>query len=165
MEAVIKETPMSTTPQIPALRAAMLSAARRTALERFYGALATKNVDLVDQALTEHWEDIPLAPGQAPGPAGIKSIFAMLIAAFPDLTLEIVEALAEDDRAAVRVVCRATHRGDLFGVPASGKAIQFNLHEFHQFEGERIRRTWHMEDLFGLFAQIGSWPALAGEAA
>ena len=156
---------MSTTPQIPTLRAATLSAARRTAIEHFYGALAAKNFDLVDDALTEHWEDIPLAPGQAPGPAGVKWIFAMLIAAFPDLTLEIVEALAEGDRAAIRVVCKGTHRGDLFGVPASGKTVQFNLHEFHQFEGERIVRTWHMEDLFGLFAQIGSWPALAEEAA
>lgn len=153
------------TPQIPTFRAATLSDARRIALERFYGALASRNFDLVDDALTEDWEDIPLAPGQAPGPAGIKPIFAMLSAAFPDLALEIVEALAEDDRAAVRVVCKGTHRGDLFGVPASGKTIQFNLHEFHQFEGERIRRTWHMEDLFGLFAQIGSWPALAEETA
>ena len=153
------------TPQIPTFRAATLSNARRTALERFYGALATRNFDLVDDALTENWEDIPLAPGQAPGPAGVKPIFAMLCATFPDLTLEIVEALAEDDRAAVRVVCKGTHRGDLFGVPASGRTIQFNLHEFHQFEGERIRRTWHMEDLFGLFAQIGAWPALAEEAA
>src|SRR5580704_6150816 len=159
-EGSAKENPMSI-PQIPAFCAPALTDVRRTALEQFYCALATRNFDLVDGALTEHWEDIPLAPGQTPGPAGIKSIFGKLSVAFPDIALEIVDALAEGDRAAVRVECTATHRGDLFGVPASGKTVRFNLHEFHQFEGARIRRTWHMEDLFGLFAQIGSWPAPA----
>jgi hypothetical protein len=52
------------TPQIPTFRAATLSDARRTTLERFYGALATRNFDLVDDALTEHWEDT--CAGSAP---------------------------------------------------------------------------------------------------
>lgn len=152
-------------PTIPATSAHGLSPARRDAIERFYGALASRDFDMVDEALTHDWEDIPLAPGQAQGPAGIKPIFVMLVSAFPDLTVEIVDALADDDRAAVRVQCAGTHDGDLFGVAATGKPVRFALHEFHAFEGDRIRRTWHMEDLFGLFAQIGAWPAHAPEAA
>ena len=152
-------------PKIPTAMATSLSDGRRAAVEHFYGALASRDFDRVDDALTTDWEDIPLAPGQAHGPAGIKPIFAMLVAAFPDLSVEIVDALAEADRAAVRVDCAGTHEGDLFGVVASGKRVRFALHEFHQFEGDRIRRTWHMEDLFGLFAQIGAWPASAPEAA
>lgn len=154
-----------TQPKIPTSMASSLSPERRTAIERFYGALASRDFDQVDDALTMDWEDIPLAPGQAHGPAGIKPIFAMLIAAFPDLTVEIVDALGEGERAAVRVQCTGTHDGDLFGVSATGKSVRFALHEFHEFAGDRIRRTWHMEDLFGLFAQIGAFPALAPEAA
>jgi predicted ester cyclase len=153
-----------TIPPLSPSCAASLTPARRATLESFYGALATKELDLVDKALTTDWEDIPLAPGQGPGPAGIKPIFAMLLAAFPDLTLDIVDALSEGNRVAIRVQCASTHDGDLFGVPASGKLVRFNLHEFHEFEGDRVKRTWHLEDLFGLFAQIGSWPALAPEA-
>jgi hypothetical protein len=33
-----------------------------------------------------HWEDIPPAPGQGPGPEGVKPIFRMLLSAFPDLS-------------------------------------------------------------------------------
>lgn len=156
---------MSSIPSIHASFAKSLSPARRKSIEHFYGALTTQNFDLVDQALTAQWEDIPLAPGQAPGPAGIKAIFAMLVEGFPDLSLEIVDALAEGERAATRVACSGTHLGQLFGVPASGRTIHFNLHEFHEFQGDQIARTWHMEDLFGLFAQIGAFPSLSGEAA
>jgi steroid delta-isomerase-like uncharacterized protein len=99
------------------------------------------------------------------GPEGIKPIYRMLIAAFPDLSLEITDVLVETGRAAVRVSVTGTHRGDLVGVPASGKFVRFALHEFHEFQGDRLGRTYHMEDLFGLFMQIGAWPRLNGESA
>jgi steroid delta-isomerase-like uncharacterized protein len=151
--------------RVPAGMAQALSPGQRQSLEHFYGGLGTHDVDLVDQALASDWEDIPQAPGQAAGPEGIKPIFRMLISAFPDISVEIAEILSEAGRAAVRVSVTGTHRGDLFGVPASGKSVRFALHEFHEFEGDRLRRTYHMEDLFGLFAQIGAWPSLNGGAA
>jgi steroid delta-isomerase-like uncharacterized protein len=152
-------------PRVPTDMAQALSPGQRQSLEHFYGALGTHDADLVDQALASDWEDIPLAPGQAAGPEGIKQIFRMLILAFPDLSVEITEVLAEAGRAAVRVSVTGTHRGDLFGIPASGKFARFALHEFHEFGGDRLRRTYHMEDLFGLFTQIGAWPRLNGESA
>ena len=145
--------------RVPTDMAQALSPGQRQSLEHFYSALGTHDVDLVDQALASDWEDIPLAPGQAAGPEGIKPIFRNLILAFPDLSVEITEVLAETGRAAVRVSVTGTHRGDLFGVPASSKFVRFPLHEFHEFEGDRLRRTYHMEDLFGLFTQIGAWPS------
>ena len=97
--------------RVPTDMAQALSPGQRQSLEHFYGALGTHNVDLVDQALTSDWEDIPLAPGQAPGPEGVKPIFRMLISAFPDLSAEITEVLAEAGRAAARVSVTGTHRG------------------------------------------------------
>ena len=152
-------------PRVPTDMAQALSPGQRQSLEHFYNALGTRDVDLVDRALTSDWEDIPLAPGQTAGPEGVKPIFRMLISAFPDLSTEISEVLAEAGRAAARVIVTGTHRGDLFGAPASGKFVSFALHEFHEFDGDRLRRTYHMEDLFGLFMQIGAWPKLNGESA
>ena len=97
--------------RMPTDMAQALSPGQRQAIEDFYGALATHDVDLVDQALTSDWEDIPLAPGQAAGPEGVKPIFRMLISAFPDISTEITEVLAEAGRAATRVVVTGTHRG------------------------------------------------------
>jgi steroid delta-isomerase-like uncharacterized protein len=150
-------------PHIPPGKAESLTSGQRAALASFYGALGIHDVDLLDGALAENWEDIPLAPGQEAGPEGVKPILRMLLSAFPDLTLEIIDVLAEPGRAAAKVSVAGTHQGDFFGVPATGKTVQFALHEFHEFESDRLRRTWHMEDLFGLFAQVGSWPSLAQE--
>jgi steroid delta-isomerase-like uncharacterized protein len=146
--------------RVPIDMAQALSPGQRQSLEYLYGALVTRDVDLLDQALTPDWEDIPLVPGQAAGAEGLKPIFRMLISAFPDLSVEVTEILAEAGRAAARVIVTGTHRGDLFGVPPSGKFVRFALHEFHEFEGDRLRRTHHTEDLFGLFTQIGAWPIL-----
>ena len=145
--------------RVPADMAQALSPGQRQSLENFYSALETHDFDLVDQALTADWEDIPPAPGQPAGPEGVKLIFRMLLSAFPDLSAEVTEVLAEAGRAAARVSLAGTHRGDLLGVPASGKFVRFALHEFHEFEGDRVCRTYHMEDLFGLFMQIGAWPS------
>jgi hypothetical protein len=152
-------------PFIPNGAAPALTHGQRTALEAFYGALGRHDVKLLDEATTQDWEDIPLAPGQGPGPEGAKPVFRILLAAFPDLALDIVDVLAERDRAAVRARVSATHAGSLFGVPASGRRVTFVLHEFHDFEGDRLRRTWHLEDLFGLFSQVGAFPKLPGEPA
>ncbi|WP_372020743.1 ester cyclase [Tistrella mobilis] len=151
--------------RIPPTEAAGLSPGRRLALEHFYGGLSTDEVDLVDLALTPDWQDIPQMPGQVPGPRGIKPIFRMLREAIPDLAVEIHDVLAGPDRAAVRLTATGTHLGPLFGVPAGGRRISFAMHEFHRFEGERIAVTHHMEDLFGLFRQIGAWPLMEGAAA
>ena len=144
--------------QLPEGSATLLTRGQRLAIEALYSALGTHDVDLLDVALRPDWEDIPLAPGQGPGPNGLKPILRALFGALPDLAIEIREAIAAPDRVAIRAVATGTHDGELFGVPATGRKVVFSLHEFHEFDGDRIRRTWHMEDLFGLFTQIGQWP-------
>ncbi|VVB42603.1 hypothetical protein RHAL1_00282 [Beijerinckiaceae bacterium RH AL1] len=45
----------------------------------------------------------------------------------------------------------------------AGDRLLGRYHEFHDFAGDRLCRTWHMEDLFGLFSQVGAFPAATGE--
>ncbi|MGO7207319.1 ester cyclase, partial [Rhizobium ruizarguesonis] len=46
--------------------ASALTAGQHATLETFYGAFTRKNPDLLDEAVTSDWQDIPLAPGQGP---------------------------------------------------------------------------------------------------
>ena len=59
---------------------------------------------------------------------------------------------------AVRAEITGTHLGELFGIAATGKQVSFRLHEFHALENGRVVTTWHMEDWFGLFLQLGQFP-------
>jgi len=131
----------------------------REAVETFYRAFTEHDPDLVDAVLAPEWDDIPLAPGQAAGPEGIKGIIRSLAQAFPDVKIIVHDMVQEPGRIGVRAEISGTHRGALFGIPATGKAVNFRLHEFHRVEDGRLTTTWHMEDWFGVFLQLGQFPA------
>ncbi len=135
-------------------------AAERSAVERLYDAFSLKNPDLIDAAVTADWQDIPLAPGQGPGPDGMKPVIRQVIAAFPDVRIVIHDMVQLPGKIAVRGEITGTHRGELFGIAPTGKAVSFRIHEFHHLDGQRITTTWHMEDWFGLFLQLGRFPSL-----
>ncbi|MBN3723906.1 ester cyclase [Burkholderia sp. Ac-20379] len=134
-----------------------LSAERR-AVETLYRAFSEKNPDLVDAVLAPEWDDIPLAPGQGAGPEGIKPIIRSFGEAFPDVKIVIHDMIQVPGKIGVRAEITGTHQGELFGIPATGKPVSFRLHEFHELDGQRVTTTWHMEDWFGLFLQLGQFP-------
>ncbi|GAB3371407.1 ester cyclase [Massilia agri] len=135
-------------------------ARERHAVQRLYDAFSLHDPDLIDEAVTPDWDDIPLAPGQAPGPAGMKPIIRSVIAAFPDVRIVVHDMVQAPGRIAVRGEITGTHEGELFGIAPTGKAVRFRIHEFHALDGGRITTTWHMEDWYGLFLQLGRFPAI-----
>ncbi len=132
--------------------------AERTAVETLYRAFNDKNPDLLDLAVTQDWDDIPLAPGQGPGPQGFKPLLNSFITAFPDINIQIHDMLQEPGKIAVRAEITGTHQGEFMGMAATGSRISVRLHEFHLLNGERVTTTWHMEDWLALFQQIGQFP-------
>ncbi|AJY08521.1 ester cyclase [Burkholderia sp. SIMBA_043] len=133
----------------------------RVAVETLYRAFSDNDPDLVDTVLAPDWEDIPLAPGQGPGPDGIKPIIRSFAQAFPDVRIVIHDIVQVPGQIAVRAEITGTHRGELFGIAPTGKQVRFRLHEFHALDGQRVTTTWHMEDWFGLFLQLGQFPTQA----
>jgi len=129
-----------------------------TAVQTLYRAFSEQNPDLVDAVLAPDWDDIPLAPGQGPGPAGIKPIIRMLAAALPDVRITIHDTIQEPGKVGVRAEITGTHSGELFGIAPTGKKVSFRLHEFHAVKDGLITATWHLEDWFGLFLQLGQSP-------
>ena len=127
-------------------------------VQTFYRAFSDKNPQLLDQTVTSDWEDIPLAPGQGPGADGLKPILQSIVQAFPDFRIDIEDIVGSHGRIGVRAKITGTHRGEFFGIPATNKPISIALHEFHEMEKGRIKRTWHLEDWFSMLHQIGAWP-------
>jgi predicted ester cyclase len=137
-----------------------LTQEERTTLETLYKAFNQQTPDLLDQACTPDWQDIPLAPGQEAGPAGLKKMMPVFFSAFPDLKMEIHEVIGSHGRAAVRGSLVGTHRGNLFGVPATHEKVDMPFHDLHHFRDGRLTHTYHVEDWFGLFLRLGQWPSV-----
>lgn len=131
----------------------------RLTVETLYRAFSEQDPGLVDTVLAPDWGDIPLAPGQGPGPEGIKPIIRSLGQAFPDVHIVIHDLVQVPGRIAVRAEITGTHQGELFGIAPTGKQVSFRLHEFHELDGKHVTTTWHMEDWFGLFLQLGQFPS------
>ncbi|WP_230492484.1 ester cyclase [Martelella alba] len=83
----------------------------------------------------------------------------MLSSSFGEFRIEILDVLAQGDRVAVRAAMSGVHQGELFGIPPTGRTFTVALHEFHEFRDGRVAKTWHMEDWFSLFNQIGAFPS------
>jgi len=131
----------------------------RLAVETLYRAFTEKNPALVDTVLAPQWDDIPLAADQGPGPEGIKPIIRGLGEAFPDVQIVIHDMIQEPGKIGVRAEISGTHQGEFFGIAPTGKKVSFRLHEFHTLSDGLVTTTWHMEDWFGLFLQLGKFPA------
>ena len=136
----------------------------RVAVETLYRVFTDHDPDLLDQAVTPGWQDIPLAPGQAPGRDGMKPMIEGFLAAFPDTKITIHEIIGAPKRAAVRAEITGTHSGEWFGVAPTGRSFTLPIHEFHHVENGRVTHTWHMEDWFGWLHQMGAMGATEEKA-
>jgi predicted ester cyclase len=136
-----------------------LTTQERQAIELFYSAWKRKQPELLDEACTPDWQDIPLGPGQALGPQGLKNIIQDFVTILPDVEIIVHEIFGTHERAGVRAEIAFTHQHDIMGIPASGQRVAIALHEFHYLKDGKLTHTWHLEDWFSLLMQSGAWPA------
>lgn len=122
-----------------------LTPAEVQAIETFYSAWKEKKPELLDQVCTPDWQDIPLGPGQAPGPQGFGAIIRAFTAAFPDVEVVIHELFGTHERAGTRAEIRFTNQHDIPGAAAPGSPVSITLHEFHYLKEGKLTHTWHLE--------------------
>jgi steroid delta-isomerase-like uncharacterized protein len=114
--------------------------------------------DLVADGFVDH-ED---TPGFAPDKDGTLDFFRAMLAAFPDLTMEVEDLLADGDRAVARVRVTGTHRGDFMGIPPSGASGDIQLIDIMRFDADgRVCEHWGVADMLLLMQQLGVVPAEA----
>ena len=127
------------------------------ALTKFYASWKAQKPEWLDEVCTPDWKDIPLNPGQADGPQGLKDMINSFIEMMPDVEINIHEIFGSHERAGVRAEIAFTHQHYVLGIPPTGKQVAIPLHEFHYLKDGKITHTWHLEDWFGLLVQSGAW--------
>ena len=84
-------------------------------------------------------------------------------AAFPDARGQLVNRLISGSQAAGEIVWQGTHRGELNGMPPTGRAVRVQAAVFLEERGGKIARARHYIDVAGMMAQLGVAPG-AGQA-
>jgi steroid delta-isomerase-like uncharacterized protein len=74
--------------------------------------------------------------------------------AAPDFRNDLIELVCEGDRAAARLVCSGHHRGQLLGLPGSGRPFRYDVTAFFRCRNGRLAEAWVLGDLEGLRYQL-----------
>jgi steroid delta-isomerase-like uncharacterized protein len=87
---------------------------------------------------------------------GVRTWVGEARAAFPDQQARIELMLAEADRVMLHLRITGTHRGDLWGVAASGTAVEFTATGIVRLRDGRIAEIWAVADQLGLLQRLGA---------
>jgi predicted ester cyclase len=91
--------------------------------------------------------------------AWVREWFGSFRRSFPDMRMEVVELVCEDDKVVGRFACSATHLGEWRGHAPTGRRFE-DVDEvyFFTFAGDRIAGVWGVEDTLDRFRQLGLAP-------
>lgn len=98
-------------------------------------------------------------PGIAEGAEGVRQQFEAFRAAFPDFHAVIHDQIAEGDKVVTRKVFHGTHRGELMGIPPTGREVQIEVIDIVRVEDGQIVEHWNVVDRLGLLQQLGALDA------
>ncbi|GAC1425408.1 MAG: ester cyclase [Ktedonobacteraceae bacterium] len=134
----------------------------KSIIRRFHGEVFSEgNLAPIDELCDVNWTyHDPSDPlGQWPrGPQGARQLVNLYRSAFPDLHFTIEDEIAEGDKVVQRWTVRGTHKGDLMGIPPTGKQVTSTGMTIVRIANGKIMDDWANFDLFGMLQQLGAIP-------
>lgn len=135
--------------------------------------LANTNKAIVRRLIEEAWNtgnlavvDELVAPGYTGhdssypelirGPEGFKEWIITARTAFPDFEITVDDLFAEGDRVVGRITMRGTNRGELIGLPPTGKPVAFSGTFIRRFAGGQLVEGWDSGDALSMMQQLGA---------
>lgn len=108
-----------------------------------------------DELVAEDYHDYNPLPGQTEGRDGFRNAYIGVRAAFPDGRLEIEDVLGEGDLVVIRGMNSGTHKGEMFGIPATGKHARWSGTRLFKLKDGKLVEGWINLDLMGMMTQLG----------
>jgi steroid delta-isomerase-like uncharacterized protein len=121
-------------------------------------------VQAVDKLMAEEYVRHDPNTPEIRGRDAQKQLVTMLLTAFDGMHLTVEDVFAQGDKVAGRLTWRATHNGELFGVPPTGKKVMVSMLEIYRLSGGKIAEQWVVMDALGLMQQLGAIPMPEGAA-
>ena len=117
------------------------------------------NLDALDEVYVADVVGHNAPPGQPPGIKGTRQFIGMYLQAFPDTRMVVEDQVAEGDKVVTRWTATGTHRGELMGMPPTGKSVRVTGITINRLEGGKIVEEWGTFDQLGMLQQLGAIPS------
>ena len=89
-----------------------------------------------------------------------KGLCQAYFEAFPDLHISTDKLIAKKDKVTKIWTAHSTHKGELMGIPATGKAIKIKGIEVFRIVDGKIVELWACMDNLGMLQQLGVIPPM-----
>jgi steroid delta-isomerase-like uncharacterized protein len=122
----------------------------------FIDRLFTKgDLGAVDDLLAEDFVNHDPPFGASADREGMRGAAAMFRAAFPDWHSDLGLLIGEGDLVVEQFTASGTQRGEIMGVPASGRTVTLPGIQIFRVRDGRIVERWGRLDDLGLLSQLG----------
>ncbi|HEY3092871.1 MAG TPA: EthD family reductase [Vicinamibacterales bacterium] len=171
------EAAMSAALASPEFAAAVEDGKRFADMEKTYAVVVREQwmIDAQQRAIEQHWaywsahdldrlmslftddvvyEDVTMGVVNR-GRSQLRAFAEGFFSGFPDVTFELRSAMANGASGGGEWIMRGTHKGDLPGMPATGKRMEVRGSSTFEFDGEKIRRCSDYWDMATFLKQLG----------
>ncbi len=96
--------------------------------------------------------------GTVSGIDDMVGLLTQFLGALSDLHAEEQDVIASGDLVAVRLVVSATHTGDLLGIAATGRPVQWDAVDIYRVTDDgKISEEWAVDDMAAFGSQLGAF--------
>ncbi len=132
----------------------------KAVVRRYLEAFATGDLAGLDACIAPTYvRHDPGLPFQVRGPEGVKQLVSALQAGFSSFFATIEDVIAEGDTVLVCLTTGGTHRGELLGIPPTGKDVTVEVMDLFRVAEGKIAEQWVARDDLGTLRQLGVIPA------
>jgi steroid delta-isomerase-like uncharacterized protein len=129
-------------------------------IRRLYDLINAGDIDGFGRQVADDFVEHEELPGIPPTKAGVVQYFKMMLAAFPDMRMDVEDVIASGDKAVARVTVTGTNKGEFMGMPATGKSATVKLIDITRFGDDGLAHEhWGVVDQLALMQQLGVIPA------
>ncbi|HTJ86464.1 MAG TPA: ester cyclase [Terriglobales bacterium] len=116
-----------------------------------------RNLTVIDEIISpDYIHHDPQAVDIPAGIDGYRQFVDRYINAFPDLHMTVEDEIVAGDVVAVRWTVTGTHRGQLPGLPPTGKSISLTGMSIARLRDGKFVESWNNWDALGMMQQLTS---------
>lgn len=124
--------------------------------DQVWGAGQFESIDeLVAEDYVEH---NPAIPYEVQGREAYKQNVETFRSAFPDLTFNEEDVIAEGDKVVTRLTATGTHEGEFMGSDPTGNSFEVTGITIWRIEDGELVEAWVLADIQGMMQQLGLVP-------
>lgn len=128
-------------------------------IQRLYDLINAGDIDGFSQQLADDFVEHEEIPGIPPTKEGVVQYFRVMLSAFPDMRMELLDSFASGDKAVARLRINGTHMGEFAGIPATGNPVSVSLIDITRFDDDGLAREhWGVADQLTMMQQLGVVP-------